>query len=317
MSSIRRLAPLLLLVGLLLEPGDAAAQTFETLIGQANAADQGGQYGEASRLWSKAYAISGGDPTFLYLAASSAAEAGDSDRTLQQLRGALEAGFFVPLEHLDADSAFAGLRPDPRWGDLVAEARERYAAYDSSLRAELLDLARRDQANRAGLDTIIARYVRQSPQGDSVMAALAAADAPIQSRLAEILEAHGWPGRRLVADDGAHAAWLLVQHASPAAQRKALPMLQDAVARGDARPGDLAYLEDRVLVAEGKPQRYGTQLSPPEEGRLPRVAPIEDEACVDGRRAEAKLEPLADYLRRFGIEYAGPPGDCGPKGGAG
>ena len=32
-----------------------------------------------------------------------------------------------------------------------------------------------------------------------------------------------------------------------------------AVAAGDASPGDLAYLTDRVLVAQGEPQVYGTQ----------------------------------------------------------
>ena len=310
-----RKAALLAVVGLALATGEAGAQTFETLIGQANAAEQGGRYGDASRLWSEAYAISGGDPTFLFLAASSAGEAGDADTTLQLLRRALEVGFFVPPDKLEAQDAFAGLRSDARWDPLLADARERYAGYDLDLRTELLDLARRDQESRAGIDTVMARYGRESPQGDSVMTALAAADAPIQKRLFEILEAHGWPGRRMVADDGAHAAWLIVQHAPAAEQRKALPMLKDAARAGDARPSDVAYLEDRLRVTDGKPQRYGTQLSSPDAGGAPRLAPIADEACVDRRRAEALLEPLADYLRRFGVEYDGPPGECEPKGG--
>jgi hypothetical protein len=35
---------------------------------------------------------------------------------------------------------------------------------------------------------------------------------------------------------GAHAAWLLGQHAPPDLQEECLPLLQDAVARGDANP---------------------------------------------------------------------------------
>jgi hypothetical protein len=32
-------------------------------------------------------------------------------------------------------------------------------------------------------------------------------------RMREIVANHGWPGRSLVDEDGAHAAWTLVQHA--------------------------------------------------------------------------------------------------------
>ena len=31
--------------------------------------------------------------------------------------------------------------------------------------------------------------------------------------------------------------------------------------------------------------------------------PIEDEENVDARRASVGLEPLAEYLKRFGLEY--------------
>jgi hypothetical protein len=31
----------------------------------------------------------------------------------------------------------------------------------------------------------------------------------------EILDTYGWPGKRLVGDDGAEAAWMLALHAMP------------------------------------------------------------------------------------------------------
>lgn len=56
-----------------------------------------------------------------------------------------------------------------------------------------------------------------------------------------------------------------------------------------------ALLLDRVLVAEGKRQVYGTQAKLKGKEFVP--DPIEDEANVDKRRAEVGLPPLSEYLR--------------------
>ena len=61
-----------------------------------------------------------------------------------------------------------------------------------------------------------------------------------------MIEQHDWPGKSLVGEDGARAARLILLHAigNPALQRRALPILQDASARGEATPAHAAYLED-------------------------------------------------------------------------
>jgi len=64
-------------------------------------------------------------------------------------------------------------------------------------------------------------------------------------------------------------------------------------------PKHLAYLEDRINVSEGRPQRYGTQLrGTPEAGYRP--APLADESEIDGLRRRVGLEPLAEYVARAG-----------------
>jgi hypothetical protein len=144
---------------------------------------------------------------------------------------------------------------------------------DPALRAELLDMMEEDQA---GTGDFNAR----------------------QSRLAEIFDEHGWPGWQLVGEDGSTAAWLIVQHADLDVefQRRGLALLEDAVAASDASPGDLAYLVDRVRVADGQPQVYGTQWTPDAAGEWQPRTPIEDGANVDARRAEAGLGTIAEYL---------------------
>ena len=50
---------------------------------------------------------------------------------------------------------------------------------------------------------------------EDTIAAMQAVDLANTTRLREIVSADGWPGRSLVGTDGAHAAWLLAQHADP------------------------------------------------------------------------------------------------------
>ena len=94
--------------------------------------------------------------------------------------------------------------------------------------------------------------------------------------------------------------WLLAQHADadPAFQAECLPLLAAAVEAGEAARASLAYLEDRVCVGRGEPQRYGTQGADGEDGRW-RPRPLAEPDEVDRRRADAGLEPLATYVARM------------------
>jgi hypothetical protein len=168
---------------------------------------------------------------------------------------------------------------------------------DEELKRELL--ARRDEDQRI-------RKLVSPPQGqysvrlsDEVAAEWDRIDADNTRWLDDVLSARGWPGQTLVGEEGAGAAWLLAQHADrdPARQRVFLRALRDAVAQGEASPAHLAYLEDRVRVNAGQLQLYGTQFTVADGELGPR--PIEDRDRLDERRAEAGLEPFADYEARM------------------
>ena len=127
------------------------------------------------------------------------------------------------------------------------------------------------------------------------------------ARLAEILEQHGWPSIPLVGEDGSTAAWVIAQHADLDLdlQRKALELLRDAADDGQASQGDLAYLTDRVAVATGSDQLFGTQMRCDEEQVPVPATPIADQDTVDERRDEAGLPPLRDYLDEMGAVCTG------------
>ena len=161
---------------------------------------------------------------------------------------------------------------------------------DENLTAELMKRADRDQAARTSL-----RPGHGWPEWETLVAPV---DRDNTAWLREIIAQHGWPGHELVGEAGAHMAWLLAQHAPEDLQEEWLPLLQDAVERGDASPTDLAYLMDRVLMHRGEPQIYGTQYRQVGDGPL-ELWTVRDPSGLDQRRAALGLLPEAENRARL------------------
>lgn len=163
---------------------------------------------------------------------------------------------------------------------------------NDELRERLLAMAAEDERVRAELAADGSLFQGYHPRMAEVHRRNAA-------ELVGIIAEHGWPGKGLVGEEGAHAAWLILQHAigDPPLQRRGLELLREAEGRGEVSAWQAALLEDRVRFFEGRPQRYGTQFDWDEEGRLSPL-PVEDPAGVDERRAEVGLPPLAEDVRR-------------------
>lgn len=124
---------------------------------------------------------------------------------------------------------------------------------------------------------------------------LRAVDARNTARMREIVDTYGWPMKSMVGAGGAHSAWLLVQHADRdvAFQRRCLTLMRALLEIDEVHRQDVAYLTDRVLCNEGKPQIYGTQFHLVSGNSQPR--PIEDAENVDKRRLEIGLPTLEEY----------------------
>jgi hypothetical protein len=187
----------------------------------------------------------------------------------------------------------------------VAAAPPAAVKANVDIKATLEAMLASDQRYR---DEIMQQQTKLGPKAPEVQALWSkqnAIDAANLATLRKIVDAAGWPKQSVVGDDAAGTAFLVVQHADLATQEHFLPVIRQAVQAGEAKPGRLALLQDRVLIGEGKPQIYGTQLHSDASGKLA-FSPIEDEAHVDQRRASAGLGPIADYAKYFGIEYVPP-----------
>ena len=114
-------------------------------------------------------------------------------------------------------------------------------------------------------------------------------------RMKEIISEIGWPTRGKVGKDASFYSWLLVQHADHDVdfQKACLDMMKKEK-DGEVGRNEIAYLEDRVRVNQGKPIFYGTQFYRNPEGAMT-CHPVEDPANLDKRRKEMELEPFAEY----------------------
>jgi hypothetical protein len=79
--------------------------------------------------------------------------------------------------------------------------------------------------------------------------------------------------------------------------------MEKSVVKGESRTGDLALLKDRILMRQGKPQQYGSQVVFNKTTGSQEFYQIADEKNVNVRRANVGLEPLEEYAKYFGIDY--------------
>ncbi len=172
---------------------------------------------------------------------------------------------------------------------------------DESLEKALLEMGARDQALRAELTTAGELNERYHPRLEELHRAHA-------SRLRQMIAVFGWPGIALVGEKGAQAAWKIALHsiAEPDFMRQCRGHIDTASQNGDAPRWQFAFIDDRIRVYEGKPQRYGTQLRPGPNGLEPH--PLENESRINSMRMQVGLPPLAQALAKARAQPA-PPGD--------
>jgi hypothetical protein len=170
----------------------------------------------------------------------------------------------------------------------------------------LVEAARRDLETRTRLAASGELFNSYHPEMEKVHGENAAL-------LARAFDDIGWPGRREYGDDGAGAAFLILQHAigHPDLQRRGLALILDAIPEGQANPLDAAYLADRIAIFEGGAQTFGTQFDWDANGQLS-PAPVRDPETLDDRRASVGLPPMAETVAHMRANAAAE-GDTAPS----
>jgi Family of unknown function (DUF6624) len=169
---------------------------------------------------------------------------------------------------------------------------------NQQLRNELLEMGRADQElHRRGSE-----LAQGLPGTQAELMALVAeekrTDAVRLARLKAIVAEYGWPGYSLVGRDASGAALIVLIHAELQQQKEFLPVLKLAAEAGEMAPSQVAHLEDKIRVGEGKHQLYGTLAVSDADGN-PVLAPVEDPQNLDERREKVGLPPIEKQLEQM------------------
>ncbi|MCK5925413.1 MAG: hypothetical protein KAG10_05935 [Methylococcales bacterium] len=111
----------------------------------------------------------------------------------------------------------------------------------------------------------------------------------------EVIKKHGWPKISLVGEVGADAIYHIVQHSvlDEAFMQSCVPLLEERVKQHEAKGYQLAFLQDRTLMQQKKPQIYGTQHIEDNDGKIVPYL-IDTPNSVDERRLALGLERLKE-----------------------
>jgi len=112
-----------------------------------------------------------------------------------------------------------------------------------------------------------------------------------QRLLINILDQCGFPNSKSYKKESVVHAFIILLHSDYKIQKKYFNDVVKAIEIVDLRKSDIAYLEDKMLRALQRPQKYGTQNSYDENGNLI-LAPYDDFDKVNERRIELGLPVL-------------------------
>ncbi|WP_415325544.1 DUF6624 domain-containing protein [Chryseobacterium sp. MMS23-Vi53] len=280
------------------------AQEYSKLIIEANKLYETKDYKMSTDLYSKAFKIESKNPNDLYNGACASSLAGDTKKAFKWLDLSIENGW-TNLKHLKSDTDLENLHPQKEWGKTIEKLEKKLAAieanYDKPLQAELLAIYDEDQKYRIQMDDVQKKYGQDSKEMRDLWKITNQKDSINLIKVKKILDEKGWVGKDKVGAQANSTLFLVIQHSDLETQKKYLPMMKEAVKKGNASSASLALLIDRIEIREGRKQIYGSQIGINKNNSTYYVLPLIDPDNVDKRRAEVGLDPISDYVKNWNL----------------
>ncbi len=173
----------------------------------------------------------------------------------------------------------------------------------NKVKHELENIHKEDQETRYKFMEAITDTIQSTARIDSLGKVMEYKDSVNLIHVSRILDSYGWLSADKVGEDGNQTLFLVIQHADLQTQLKYIPMLREAVGRGDGTKRNLAMMEDRIATRQHKLQIYGSQIGQFMDSKRYYVLPLLDPESVDLRRAEVGMQPMASYIKQFNLTW--------------
>lgn len=218
---------------------------------------------------------------------------GERDSAFLNLFKLAEKTNYLELNILISETQFQFLHSDKRWNELLHLVNPRNETYNDSLAKILLSIRENDQKYRLMLDAVRRPYNEEPTDSfKAILKTMNYCDSLNLIKVTSIIDRYGWLSQNEVGNKGNSTLWLVIQHSDLKTQEKYFPIMKEAVKNGKAKKSELAYLEDRMLMNQGKKQLYGTQYRLNETNKQIELWLIEDPLNLNKRRESVGLPPL-------------------------
>lgn len=175
-----------------------------------------------------------------------------------------------------------------------------YVNYDS-LKMALEEMYDQDQGIRHKMDSVgfdspnVGRYIPEMIRIDSVN----------KIRIEAILSEYGWLPKSEIGEKASDAIFYIIQHEDSELMQQYFYQLQEMAAKDEAKLTHAAMMEDRLLMRQGKKQKYGTQASGSlRDDNKYAIWPIENPDSVNQLRKNVGFElTVEENARRLNADY--------------
>ncbi|WP_029271689.1 DUF6624 domain-containing protein [Flavobacterium sp. KJJ] len=282
------------------------AQNYKELVRKADSCYRAEHYKMSVGYYEKAFEIEQKSSIHLYNAGCSASRAKEKEKAFKWLNLAIDNGY-ENIAHIQIEKDLVSLHAEKEWQNTIDKLQKKVdligANYDKPLQKELLDIYTEDQNIRIKFMDIYKDPKSDKRKIDSIGKIMNNKDSINLIKVMKILDEKGWVGKNVVGAEANKTLFLVMQHSPLIYQQKYLPMMREAVKKGDANQRNLAYLEDRIALREGRPQIYGSQYANNKMKNTWHISPMIDPDNVDKRRAEVGLGPIAEYAVQLNIDW--------------
>ena len=183
------------------------------------------------------------------------------------------------------------------------EAGQELKFKNNEIALQLREIYRLDQNLRSQSKELEKAFGFNSKEMKNHWQSISVQDSLNLIKVGRILDEKGWLSAEEVSDEGNAALFLVIQHSNLEVQLNYLPLLRKAVKEGKASGQDLALMEDRVALAQGQKQIYGSQIYRNPENGEHYLAPLIKPNEVNDRRKKIGLMPIEDYLLHWNLNW--------------